>query len=340
MAAAPVKTALSIAGGVGGAQAGSAGVKAMGGTPDQQALAGDVGGIAGGVVAPEVPSLGKKIVGRALLLGKTPAEAYQSALKPSTTIPPEKVANIVQTGLENEIPVSENGIKKLSGLMDDLDDKVAAEIKGHPGRTVNPTDVAARADQIKGKFANQVNPTADMAAIDASQKEFLENNPQPIPAEAAQAMKQGTYAQLKGKAYGELKSASIEAQKALARGLKEELEGAFPELHNLNAELSKAYDLQPVLEKAVQRQANHQLAGIGTPIVAGAAKAVTGSSTIGGVAGLLKAIVDNPIVKSRLAISLNKAGVPWSAAQARIGAYSGALAASATADNPSDHTNQ
>jgi hypothetical protein len=39
----------------------------------------------------------------------------------------------------------------------------------------------------------------------------------------AQAMKTGTYAQLKAKAYGELKGADIEAQKAIARGLKEEI---------------------------------------------------------------------------------------------------------------------
>ena len=39
----------------------------------------------------------------------------------------------------------------------------------------------------------------------------------------AQAMKQGTYRALGDKAYGELKGASIEAQKAQARGLKEEL---------------------------------------------------------------------------------------------------------------------
>jgi hypothetical protein len=322
--------AVTTAGGAGIAGKGVSDIASAGplSTPEgmQQTLQGGAeltGGTA--MAAPVVANA----VSKAALLGKTPAEAYQSALKPSTTIPPAKVENMVQTGLQNEIPVSKSGAEKLSSLIEDLDDKVAAEIKASPGKTVDPNAVATRADQIRGKFANQVNPTADLQAIDASKQEFLQNSPSPIPADQAQAMKQGTYAQLKGKAYGELKSASIEAQKALARGLKEELEGAFPELHNLNAQLSKAYDLQPVLEKAIQREANHQIGGIGTPIVAAGTKAVTNSNAAATAAAVIKAVVDNPVVKSRLAIALNKSGVGWSAANARIAAYSGALASSA-----------
>jgi Fe-S cluster assembly scaffold protein SufB len=142
-------------------------------------------------------------------------------------------------------------------------------------------------------------------------------------------MKQGTYQQLSAKAYGELKSASIESQKALARGLKEELANTFPELNDLNAQDSKLLDLRPVLEKAIQRESNHQLGGISTPITAGAAKAVTGSNTAAAVAAVLKAVVDNPNIKSRIAIALSKQGVTLPAANARIQAYSSALAASA-----------
>jgi hypothetical protein len=310
---------------------------------------------------------------RALLFGKTPQEAYQSALKPSTTIPPAKVANMVQTGLNEGIPVSKAGAEKLGSLIDDLNDKVTAEIQARPGRTIDPNAVATRADQIKPTFANQVNSSEDLAAVEGSKQQFLSEQgakpavpagqpqstgvldaqgkpimrpgtpaqpatpAQPMSAEDAQAMKRGTYQNLGGKAYGELKTASVEAQKALARGLKEELENAFPELHNLNAELSRAYDLQPVLEKAIQREANHQLGGIGTPLVAGGIKAATGSNALSAIGTAIKAVVDNPNVKSRLAISLNKAGVPWSTAQAKIAAYSGALAASASSNAPDEN---
>ena len=336
MAAAPVATGLSIAGGIGGQKIAHAGAEALGATPDQADLAGDIGGIAGGYAGGNLPSVG----GRALLLGKTPEEAYQSALKPSTRIPPTKVASMVDTGIQNKIPVSKAGAEKLESLLEDLQDKVTAEIGSGQGKTINPAAVAQRADAVKARFANQVNPTGDLQAIEDSKQEFLANNPNPIPAADAQAMKQGTYQQLKGKAYGELKSASIEAQKALARGLKEELVTQFPELKNLNAAESKIFDLQPVLEKAIQRQGNHQLMGIGTPIATGAAKAVTGSTGMAAAVGALKAIVDNPVVKSHLAIALSHAGVPPAAAFNRVENYVGSLAGVASGANSATDDDQ
>jgi len=59
--------------------------------------------------------------------------------------------------------------------------------------------------ETANKFKTQVNPTADLQAITESGKEFLKTQPRNIPASDAQALKQGTYRQLKGKAYGELK---------------------------------------------------------------------------------------------------------------------------------------
>jgi hypothetical protein len=141
----------------------------------------------------------------------------------------------------------------------------------------------------------------------------------------AQTMKQGTYRVLAGK-YGEQGSAAVEAQKALARGLKEEIANQFPEINGLNAAESKLLDLQPVLERAVNRIANHQTIGIGTPVAGAAAKAVTGSGGAGVVASVLKSVVDNPTVKSRLAIAVSKgAKIPYGQAAARVQAYSTAL---------------
>ena len=370
-AAAPITTALGAAGGIAGAKVARAGAEAMGATPDQADLAGDIGGFAGGYAGSKLPTVAAK----AALLGRSPEEAYQSALKPSTTIPPAKVDKIVQTGLKNAIPVSEAGTEKLGSLLDDLHDKVSAEIAGGQGKTIDPQAVAQRADSVKARFANQVNAGEDLDAIEAVKQRFLEEqgmrpgkpavppkptgvldaqgNPvmspavpaqpptpaQPIPAADAQAMKVGTYQQLKGKAYGELKGATIEAQKALARGIKEELASQFPELSALNAAEGSLYDLQPVLEKAVQRVGNHQLLGIGTPIAAGATKAVTGSSGAAAIVGTLKAVVDNPVVKSHLAIALDRAGVPPGVAAARIQSYVGGLAASAASAEQNERQN-
>lgn len=287
--------------------------------------AGMTAGIATNIAAPE---LAKGITAK-LPIGQLPERMYQSALKPSTTLSTERVQGVIRTGLENKIPVSADGVAKLDGLITDLSDRVKTEIQSgsKSGATIDPAAVAQRADQIKGKFANQVNPNADLQAIDSAKQEFLANNPNPIPAADAQTMKQGTYSQLKTKAYGEMKSATIESQKALARGIKEELENQFPEIKGLNAKQGQLIGLDDVLERAVRRIDNHQLFGIGTPIAAGAGAAVGGAPGAA-AAGILKFILDNPEVKSKLAIKLSQAtkgGSPISAATARVAAYSNAL---------------
>jgi hypothetical protein len=265
---------------------------------------------------------------------------YTSALKPSTTIPAAERSAIAQTGMDAGIPVSATGADKLSGLIQNLNDKIAAQIKAgaQSGQTVDPAAVANRLNQTRAKFATQVNPESDLKAIDAAGEEFLRRQGQApagtagpsnqIPVDQAQAIKQGTYQQLKARAYGELGSATVEAQKSLARGLKEELQTQFPEIKNLNAQESQFINLDGVLEKALNRIGNHQIMGIGTPIVAGAVGGAAGG-TAGVVAGLLKAVIDDPIAKSRLAIALSKAGkISPSAAIGRITQYSNALAQS------------
>lgn len=355
---------------------------------------------------------------------------YQSALKPSTALPAAKVASAVQTGIENSIPVSTGGLEKIGDLMDDLNQKIADQIKSGgskpwpapanvkgllpapkqvidipasvvednpvtqdagrnvqrnpntgrmqriytsspatppegnanpyqgtmlrdpnfgtaspmaPGTTINPQQVASRLNGLKSNFATQVNPNADLAAIDKAKQEFLENNPGPIPADQAQALKQGTYKQLNQRAYGELGTATVESQKALARGLKEEIANAFPGIADLNAADSKLIGLNDVMERAVKRISNHQMFGIGTPLAAAGAKAVTGSTGVAGVAGMLKALVDDPYVKSKLAIALSKASkgqLSVNNAAAQIGAYSSALGNAATPAAPGDQDSQ
>jgi hypothetical protein len=265
-------------------------------------------------------------VKNALTPAGAPAKLYESALKPSTTFSEAERAKLVQTGLQNEIPVTKGGLEKLGDLVDNLNDVTTKIIKeaNNQGATVNKYSVAGRLGDTAKKFATQVNPEADLKAVAESGNEFLGAQPTNIPAGQAQAMKSGTYAQLRGK-YGELGSATIEAQKSLARGIKEELIGQFPELKTLGQQEGALLQLQPILERAVNRIANHQIIGIGTPIAAGAAKAVTGSTGVGAVAGLMKAVLDDPMVKSRLAIALSRTGTTQVNALSRLGAYASAL---------------
>lgn len=255
---------------------------------------------------------------------------YRSALKPSTTLSPAESASIVQTGIENKIPVSEAGQEKLSNLITDLNGKIKAQIQAgsNAGKTVNARAVASRLPETAAKFANQVNPEADIAAVRASRDEFLANQPAEIPADKAQELKQGTYAQLKGRSYGELKSATVEAQKALARGIKEELNSQFPELNEANARLSKLYGLDEALDRAVARTQNHNIIGLGTPTAAAAGGILTGSGAGAVVGAVLKSVIDDPVFKSKLSIALSSAkNTPLPTVRARLAAYSSALGA-------------
>jgi hypothetical protein len=295
--------------------------------------AGATVGIGANVAVPAIIKGGinmvKPAASRALLLGKTPAEAYQSALKPSTTLSEAQRTAIVNTGLREKIPVSAKGLEDLSDLIQDINSKMDSAIPANSTQTVSKAEVASRLGPVAQQFAAQVNPESDLNAINESGKEFLRNQPANIPVQDAAALKTGTYRSLGNKAYGELKGAQIESQKALARGIKEELITQFPELEQLGIRDQQLLNLQPVLERAVNRIGNHQLIGIGTPVTTGAAKALTGSNTLAGVAGVLKAVLDNPMVKSRLAIALSKSGLPYQTAVQRVNGYQNALASAA-----------
>lgn len=327
--AAPLATLRAVVGGIAGSKLASSGAQALGANPDQADLAGNIGGAAGGYAANKIPF--GKLLSRMLLLGKTPAEAYQSALKPSTTLSDAERTQLAQTGIQEKIPVSQKGLNDLGDRIQALNDQIKQTIQSDPGRTINPSQAVKNLAATRQKFATQVNPSSDLQAIDSAGDEFLDQfRSQPggavrnMTADEAQSMKQGTYRALGDKAYGELKGASIEAQKALARGLKEELARQFPELNELNAKDSRLLDLQDSLERAVGRIGNHQLLGIGTPIATAGVRAVTNSNKLAAVAGVMKAILDNPAVKSRLAIALGNR-VPIPIAAQRVENFVGSL---------------
>lgn len=272
--------------------------------------------------------------------GTIPSKLYESALKPSTTLSRGERAAMVQGGLENRIPVSAGGIRKLDRLVRDVQNQVASEIQEgtKAGVKIDPRKVAQRADDIKPTFQNQVNPVADIAAIEASKQEFLGQHPVPMTATEAQATKTGTYKQLGKKPYGELKGATVEAQKALARGIKEELNTTIPEIAALNEKESRMLGLAPALEKAVNRIKNWEIfGGIHTPLVGTGIGVLTGSAEAGTAAAIITAVLRDPNLKSRLAIAINYAQSkkPGFAKQnpamvrSRIDAYVASLAAAA-----------
>jgi hypothetical protein len=245
-------------------------------------------------------------------LGKIANKLYASSLKMGTgkAISQADRAARIQTGLEVGAVPTEKGLAKVNDLIGGIDDAIKAPITAAAGqgKTVNADAVISHLEGLKKTFTKQANPKPDLDIIDSTIAGFKEFHGQEIPIDIAQEIKRGTYLQLKGK-YGKLGNAGIEAEKGLARGLKEEiykaLESQYPELKALGQKEGAYLALNQSLENAVKRIQNRDIIGIGTPIAAGAGGIIAG--TPGAFVGFLARVVDMPQVKARLAIALNRA---------------------------------
>lgn len=168
-------------------------------------------------------------------------------------------ARAAQTMLDEGVNVGKGGVRKLDKRISDVNDAITDAVSDSSA-TINRADVAKRLDDVRAKVGTQVTPEADLAAVEAAAKEFG-NQPSILPAQYAQALKQGTYRNLKDK-YGEMGSASVEAQKALARGLKEELSAAIPEVAPLNDRVSALIEAQKMAEHRALMEGNKNLSGL------------------------------------------------------------------------------
>lgn len=191
----------------------------------------------------------------------------QSALKPTLeALRKGDAARAIQTMLDEGINATPGGLRALKSQISTINNEIATAIANSPA-TVNKGAVAARLNDALKKFEMQVLPSADTAAIQKAWTEFLSHplltGRAQIPVQTAQALKQGTYASLGSKAFGELKGAEIEAQKALARGLKEEIAAAVPGVANLNARESALLNAKDILERRVLMQSNNNPIGLG-----------------------------------------------------------------------------
>jgi len=218
----------------------------------------------------------------------------QSALKPSKVeLETGKAAKAIDTMLNEGFNVTPGGVEKLRARISILNDQVADAIKNSTA-TIDKNSVAQRLQEAYAKFEKQVTPQSDLATIKKAFDEFI-NNPilakfvpektvasavldasgvpfekvipasgsEKIPVQLAQEVKQGTYRALGSKTFGELKGAEIEAQKALARGLKEEIAKKVPGISQLNAKESELLNAESIASARALMDANKNPMGLG-----------------------------------------------------------------------------
>jgi hypothetical protein len=223
----------------------------------------------------------------------TGARLMQSALKPGmrtllrSVKSGQDVPPVVQTLLDEGVNVTPGGLSKLRQLLGDTNQQIDQAVAGAQGQ-VSPLRVASRLTDTAKKFGQQVNPQADLDAISDVGNNFLDStggNYLSVP--EAQALKTGTYARI-GDKYGKAGTASIEAEKGLARGLKEEIAYQVPEVGPLNAREGKLIEASEAVGKRVAQTGNRDPVGF----------AFVAHNPL----GFLAAMIDrNPTAKSLLA---------------------------------------
>lgn len=223
---------------------------------------------AGGVIGALLPGaarLGGGIGSAARQYAETGAEKLmQSAIKPTLKqLSTGEAQTAVRTLLDLGIMPNMKGVGKLRGRIDDLNTEIASRIASSTA-TIPKQNVVNRLDDVKRTFGNQVSPTADMAAIGRVADDFMAHPLYPgadLPVQAAQLLKQGTYKTL-AKKYGQMGGAETEAQKGLARGLKEEIADAVPEVAGLNAAEAKLITTLKVAERRALMEMNKNPGGL------------------------------------------------------------------------------
>lgn len=304
-----------------GLAAGGVSAVQSGGDP-AATVAGTAAGAAGPAVGAALGTAGKAIANSGV-----PKKLYQSALKPTWSMAKKDGLAMLETGLKNEIPVSSEGLDMVQQKIADLQKQITDGVQAHAiaGRAVDSSKVLASLDDLENFYRNTAAPQKSLDTLTGIRNEFQQFHGQQVPIEKAQQIKINTYQELK-QSYGDMMSARVEGLKAVTRGLKEQIESVFPEIKGLNAEQSKLLDLDGALARAVFRSQNQQVMGIGPTVATAAGHTVMGAPGAAvGFAG--KLLLDNPELKSKLAIALTKAGAGSQATAPIISARLAALKA-------------
>jgi tetratricopeptide (TPR) repeat protein len=271
-------------------------------------------------------------------MGRIAPRLYESVAKiPPRSIPKVTREKAVKTALENEIPATQKGYQKLRGMIEDTNENIAREINeaeelsrnararnaksgisGEYDETmINVNDILKRLDKVKQwAKTSYPDPTPVNKAIDEFKYNIRKTRGPEISIADAQRLKQGIYRRLTDAAYGEYSTPTKEMDKAIARGIKEELLNKLPQLQSLNNRDSALINLQKILEKTVNRTRNWDIAGLSDLAGAGAGTVAGmvesggdyGKGGLGAATGFMLARgLRSPAVMSQLSFALNKA---------------------------------
>lgn len=225
-------------------------------------------GFAANVATNAIPAIASGFKTGAPSVTQKPAEwLMQQAVKPSQgDRETGRAAAAIRTMLEKGINPTEGGMDKASQLANRLHETV--------DKTLAPSTAEVNIQAIGQKYLpqyekalSQANPDADIAAVSSAWKEFekspLVGGQESIPVQLAHILKQGTQRSVNAKSgYGEMGSTTTEAQKAIARLLRESVAEAEPGVAAPLAEEAAIRNAKDVMQNAVTRSGNRNLLGM------------------------------------------------------------------------------
>ncbi len=249
----------------------------------------------------------------------TPTQMYQSALRPPPGKGTEEIGRMVQGGLEEGVTVGEAGKAAAEGKWRDLMDQVHTIIAADPKKPIDRTRVLSGLDDIAKRWGTGSGDPAFQKAVYDVKSNFMMRHPQ-LTGEQAQAAKKGIYEEIRLQNKNAFTSEgpnalSTQAKQEIANGLKQELEAAYPGIKELNKKAGAMIELERAMDRAVAREGNLRITPYFAPVLAGIAAGanhgVEGAglgAVIGGLGThLMRSVLEDPEVKSKLAIALAKA---------------------------------
>lgn len=260
-----------------------------------------------------------------------PTKLYQSALTPPLSKGPYKINRMVQTGLENGVPVSEAGKDAAQGVADKAGAAIDALLQNAPaGHMINPQDMVKPLQDLKLQYSAGTGDPVLLSQITDVESNFLKRHPQPMTPQEAAAAKTGIYKELSVADNAAYNSGGMAAPNALAVQSKQDIAGAilddlggiYPEIRGLGSEQGGAFELKGAIDRLVTKEANKKRTPYFVPMAmggmlgSGAGAAVGGHSAEGGIMGaagmaaahLIREAIEDPEIKSKIAIQLYKMG--------------------------------
>ena len=237
-----------------------------------------------------------------------PDKLYSSAIKLPTskkwlsTLPGKEASKrtaAVQEGLSSKILPSDFGLAKIKKLEKEVRsqvDQATTILSGNPDVKIKVADVLE--DGLKKAYstaAKSSDPAAAKAVVDKV-KEGFKGHGEFITPKNANAIKRQLYKEVKWGA--ETDPTKVVAKKGVAKELMFQLEELYPELQQLNKVDAARINLTEGIEKAVGRNANKDILGLGTKVFL--------TSPTSWPLAAWNATIGNPGIKARLAFALAK----------------------------------